>query len=251
MMPIAQAKRLVDEQKWYHSFEVIPGLWTAGKHFTPAKKILDDRHRVPQDLSGKTVLDIGALDAAYGFELENRGAKLTALDIQKPDFTGWNCAKKLRESAAEYIQGDCYELVNLVGGCKFDIISFFGVWYHLKHPLRAFEQVAACLKDDGVLLYEGACVREHLEAPGKTPEELKEFARQIADSPVPLTAYYADSVYGDKWSWFVPNAACVQEWLKTAGLASEFHSFGHERMAGNARKIPGAKISVDNPVWGP
>jgi 2-polyprenyl-3-methyl-5-hydroxy-6-metoxy-1,4-benzoquinol methylase len=46
------------------------------------------------------------------------------------------------------VQGSAYDLSTLCKQ-KFDVILFFGVWYHLKNPVRAFEEVATMLEDGG------------------------------------------------------------------------------------------------------
>ena len=162
---------------WMHSFELIPGVVTPGKwgRSYPGKT-LDEQYRIPwDDLNGRRVLDIGALDGMFSFELERRGAIVTAFDIQSPDVTGFNTAKEIIGSKVEYVQGDVYELHKYF--CeKFDLICFFGVWYHLKNPVAAFAQVANVLADEGVLLAEGACLYEHMEAPGIDSEDLRELA---------------------------------------------------------------------------
>src|SRR5437879_3540299 len=56
---------------WVHRIalpggRVTPGDWDTGKALS--------RLRLPEDLSGKTVLDVGAWDGLYSFEAEKRGA---------------------------------------------------------------------------------------------------------------------------------------------------------------------------------
>ena len=91
---------------------------------------------VPGNLAGQEVLDIGAWDGPYTFEFERRGAKVTALDIQNPDRTGFNVSKKILKSNAMYICASVYELPHEFKN-KFDIVFYSGVYYHLKNPLLA------------------------------------------------------------------------------------------------------------------
>ena len=56
---------------------------------------------IPEDLSGKTVLDIGTADGFYSFLAEHRGAKrVLALDYMK--FPGFDIAKKILNSNVEH-----------------------------------------------------------------------------------------------------------------------------------------------------
>ena len=251
-IPDPDAVAQVQRANWYHSFEVLPGLVTPGKMPTNARKTLDERFRLPEDLTGKRALDSGALDGPYAFELERRGARVVAMDIQDPDHTGFNTAKRVRHSKVEYIQGSAYDLAKLTTG-KFDIVCFFGVYYHMKHPLIAFEQIHSVLADDGVLLLEGECLLNHAEVPGSPRPVRSETVLTIATSDLPLTLFYARTYKGDITNWFIPNLACVRQWLEASALellshgTAESHPF--QRMFGVARKRKGARIEPDNPVW--
>ena len=249
---IDEVIRLVNAANWYHSYEVVPGVITPGNNFTNAVEIFDTRYSLPQDLSGKTALDIGTLDGPYAFEMERRGAKVTAMDIQHPDRTGFNTAKRVRGSSARYIQGSVYDLGSLLDQ-QFDIVTFFGVWYHLKNPVAAFEQLHRAVNDDGMLLFEGECFKSFAQLASGHPVEDLVMLRSVADSQIPVALYYSGAYKGDEWSWFVPNAACVGEWLATAGFEITAHGFWddhpHQRMYGSASKRPSFDTVVDNPVW--
>jgi tRNA (mo5U34)-methyltransferase len=61
----------------------------------------------------------------------------------------------------EYVQGSVYELTALLEN-RYDIVLFFGVWYHLKNPVRAFEEIAAILKESGMLYAEGEALFDYV-----------------------------------------------------------------------------------------
>ena len=247
------AVNMVSKASWYHSFEVLPGIITPGKHFTDAAATLNDRYNLSHNLEGMRALDIGALDGPYTFELERRGAEVVAMDLKDPGRTGFNTAKAVRGSKAQYIQGNVYDLSRLING-KFDLILFFGVWYHLKHPLVAFSEISKLLSDDGMLLLEGECLRNYVEFPGEgEAENPSELVRAMAESSLPITLFYADRYKGDKTNWFIPNLACILEWLRSSGFELTSHGFWdshpNQRMFGTAKKNPNYAIDVDNPVW--
>ena len=249
---LMEIRQLVNSASWYHSFEIARGIWTPGRMRTDPKKTLNDRFSLPEDLTGKRALDIGALDGPYTFEMERRGAEVTALDIQKPDRTGFNTARKVLNSRARYIEGNVYEIDTLLNGEKFDIITFFGVWYHLKNPILSFERITDVLADNGKLFFEGEILKTYAQLPDGAPVD-QSIARTLAECPVPLTLYYSGKYKEDSYSWFVPNIACLNEWLKTAGLKMVHHGFWddhpHQRLYGIAVKDRNAIYRVDNPVW--
>jgi len=82
-MNIATLYRKINAVQWYHRFEIVPGIFTPGKLPTNAKQSFS-HFQIPQDLTGKEVLEIGTWDGPIAFEAEARGATVTALDIQYP-----------------------------------------------------------------------------------------------------------------------------------------------------------------------
>lgn len=68
------------DKGWYHSFELPDGRKIEGynKLATLQKRL--SRFPIPQDLTGRRVLDIGAWDGWFSFEAEKRGASVTAVD---------------------------------------------------------------------------------------------------------------------------------------------------------------------------
>ena len=128
------------ERGWWHSFELPDGTQIQG-----VCKLSDLQGRIaqfpiPLDLRGKRVLDIGAWDGWFSFEMERRGAEVLAIDNwDNPRFHEMHA--KL-DSRVEYRQMDMYELTPQRIG-RFDIVLFMGVLYHLKHPLLALERVCA------------------------------------------------------------------------------------------------------------
>jgi len=73
-----KTRRLVERLTWYHAIDLGSGLVTPG--------IFDHRpylpfFGIPEDLSGMTVLDIGAASGFFSFEMERRGGTVTATDL--------------------------------------------------------------------------------------------------------------------------------------------------------------------------
>jgi tRNA (mo5U34)-methyltransferase len=132
----------------YHSIElpdgsVLPGLQPVG-HLRWRLGLFD----LPADLRGKRVLDVGAWDGWFSFECERRGAEVVAVDCIALDT--FHEAKELIGSRVEYLTLDVNELSARKLG-TFDIVLFFGVLYHLRHPLLGLEK-AVELSTDLVLI---------------------------------------------------------------------------------------------------
>ena len=60
---------------WYHSIELPDGGLIEGHQTIAQLRRRLDQFHIPADLTGKRVLDIGAWDGWFSFEMERRGAR--------------------------------------------------------------------------------------------------------------------------------------------------------------------------------
>jgi 2-polyprenyl-3-methyl-5-hydroxy-6-metoxy-1,4-benzoquinol methylase len=220
-------------KRWYHSFELAPGLHTQGE--VPAHPRRLEQVGMPDDLRGKRALDIGAWDGPYSFEMERRGAEVVAFDIQDPTHTGFDVARRILGSKVEYVRGSVYELTPERVG-TFDVVLYFGVFYHLKHPLKGFLNIQRVMRDDAALYLEGA-VLEASERHDRLLAKNADALRAVAH--LPLAYFSAGDAVGHWSNWFVPNLACVREWLLATGFRDpDLKLLGNNRGGGVAYKDP-------------
>ena len=204
---------------WHHYFDFGSGVVTkTGKEGDFCRRfqswIADG---LPEDLTNKTVLDVGAWDGFYSFEAENRGAKkvlatdsfiwenqeLYGLDHNFwRDFgagkQGFELARKILNSQVEDYNIDVLDLDPEVIG-DFDIVLFLGVLYHMKYPLIALEKLRSVTRE--LLILE-----THISL-------------ILSLFPQPLMRFYPNNELSqDITNWSGPNIALVKSWLLTAGF---------------------------------
>jgi tRNA (mo5U34)-methyltransferase len=232
-------ERRLASVRWYHRFEIAPGVMTPGHVIFDAAALLDSVG-IPSNLAGKRAIDIGTFDGPMAFELERRGAIVIALDVLEPGQTAFNVAKEIVGSRVRHVQGSVYDLTRLFSE-RFDLVCFLGVFYHLTDPVRAFQQIAEVLAEGGQVFFEGECLRSYAETLSGSGVR-NEFVRQIADSEIPL-ALCCPGEYKHSPNWFIPNFAGLRGWLRVAGLEVVTHSFReleydppHQRVKGLAAK---------------
>lgn len=208
-----EALRLVEEAKWYHRFEIRPGILSGGKsEFHPRANA--NMLCIPEELTGLKALDIGAWDGPLTFELERRGAQAYALDIQDPKRVGFDAARRIVGSKAVHYQGSVYDLP--CGELKdLDMVAFRGVYYHLKYPLLAFECIAASMKLGGTLHFEGEGLLRYIEDLSGKPVDLD--TKAMIDSDAPICLVYPNR-YKNSSNWFVPTPAALRSLLIAAGF---------------------------------
>lgn len=137
---------------WWHRIRI-------GEHVTPGKNYESDDTfdsiGFPNDLTGKTVLDIGCWDGYYSFRCEQLNAdRVVACDSLVWDNegitdAGFNFAHKALNSKVEKLHSAVEVLPEKNLG-KFDIVLMLGVLYHAKNPIQ-FMEIARDLSKDIVV----------------------------------------------------------------------------------------------------
>lgn len=219
-------QKIINSKKWYHGFEILPGIFTPGKSKQDSKSILDS-FQIQEDLHGLDALDVGTWDGPMALELAKRGANVVASDIQDPDLTCFNTMKKITKKKISYIQSSIYTLPEKTDQL-FDIITYQGVFYHLKNPSLGFDSVSKLLKDNGTVIIEGEVLKIYAEDINGNPVSSQE-AQSIAESQVPLIEFCPGSFKGMS-NWSIPNFAALKVMIQGAGLRiDEYRFFGREQ----------------------
>lgn len=192
----------VDEQPngfftWYHSFRFgnvyAPGTITSLKYQMWVSSL------IPENLEGKTVLDIGTADGFYSFLCESRGAK-KVVAVDWLEFPGFTAAHKILNSKVEFqklvvddstrgftkLKSDIGTINNIEE--KFDIVLLFGVLYHLPNPIMILQKL---FENTDMLL----------------------IASHIIDSEELAMYYYPEGslTTGDTTNWWVPTPSCLTD----------------------------------------
>ena len=136
----------IDALKWCHPLD-LGGIqtrpqWHVRRRFARRLKFL----QIPQDLTGKSVLDIGAWDGFFSFECERRGAaRVLAIDTFAWDHygkDGFLLAHEMLKSKVEH-QRCAAEDIDVATLGTFDLVLFLGVFYHLRSPIQVLDRIRA------------------------------------------------------------------------------------------------------------
>ena len=228
----------VKKEIWFHSIDLGDGIVTKGQKTQAALAKELSALRLP-DVRGKEVLDIGAFDGFYSFEMERRGARrVVALDLQvwevetnfseeyrrhcltsgfdpdppyKTEWLQWSgrpgeLPGKRRFDIAHAALGSRVEVVVrdfMRTGPEdigtFDVVLFLGVLYHMQDPLGAMKRVASLTRQVAVIETEAIFTRD-LEQ-----RALCEF-------------FASDELNSDYSNWWAPNAQALTGLCTAAGF---------------------------------
>src|SRR6202007_292830 len=118
------------QKGWWHSFELPDGRTIQGVNDIAGLKNRIGQFPISPDLRGKRVLDIGAWDGWFSFEMERRGAEVVAIDCwDNPRFREIH---SIYNSRIEYRQMDVMEIAPESIG-RVDGVVFLGVLSRLEN----------------------------------------------------------------------------------------------------------------------
>ncbi|HEY4008756.1 MAG TPA: TIGR04290 family methyltransferase [Acidobacteriaceae bacterium] len=216
----AMRRRIEELGPWFHNLR-IEGVETAPEHFLgdyPQIKFQHFRDAIPADLTGKSVLDIGCNAGFYSFEMKRRGAaRVLGIDTDEHYLKQARFAAEVTGDDVEFRRLPVWDVGSL--GERFDLVIFMGVLYHLRHPLLALDLIHEHVAKD-LLLFQS------MQRGSREIAELDEDYEFNAPCPFDEAGYpkmhFIERRYShDETNWWVPNRACVEAMLRSAGFVIE------------------------------
>jgi tRNA (mo5U34)-methyltransferase len=214
--------RAAELEPWFHNLN-LKGVRTAPDHFLgdyPAVKWERFAAAMPANLSGKSVLDIGCNAGFYAMEMKRRGAARVLGIDSDPDYLAQaRFAAEVEELDIELRQMSVYDVGAL--GERFDLVLFVGVLYHLRHPLLALDLIHEHVADD-LLVFQS--MQRGSEGVLPLHEDYEFWETAIFDDPRYPRLHFVERRYAhDITNWWVPNRACSEAMLRSAGFRIVSH----------------------------
>ena len=202
---------------WFHNID-LQGIQTAPNHFLgdyPRCKFAGFADAIPQDLTGKTVLDIGCNGGFYSIEMKRRGAeRVLGIDFDERYLAQAKLAAETLGMDIEFRRMSVYDVKDLEE--KFDVVIFMGVLYHLRHPLLALDIIHEHVARD-LLVFQS--MQRGSEKEADVSEDYLFWQTDIFDRPEFPRMYFVEKKYaGDPTNWWIPNRSCAEAMLRSAGF---------------------------------
>jgi 2-polyprenyl-3-methyl-5-hydroxy-6-metoxy-1,4-benzoquinol methylase len=205
--------------EWYHTMELPGGVVTKG--FFDHRPILD-KYDLPERLDGMRALDVGTFDGLWAFELERRGAEVIAIDVPDAESLDWPAPLRKKEITRFQPRTPNFELARTALGSKvrrefvsvydvtpealgtFDLVHSSSILIHLRDPVGALMAMKRVCKTGGQVRI---CEEVHRRL-------------DLLSRRAPLAKFQALSHH---LTWWVPNRACLEQWLEAAGFVGVGH----------------------------
>jgi tRNA (mo5U34)-methyltransferase len=210
-------RRVRELGSWFHNLN-LKGVRTAPDHFLgdyPAMKWRNFAHAIPEDLTGKTVLDIGCNGGFYSIEMKRRGAdRVLGVDFDERYLAQARFAAEVMGADIEFRQLSVYDVATL--GEKFDVVFFMGVLYHLRHPLLALDLIWEHVAKD-MLVFQSM-----LRGPAEVFPVEEDYPFSVAghfeEPGYPRMVFVEHKYSNDGTNWWIPNRAGAEAMLRSAGF---------------------------------
>ncbi|NOX26142.1 MAG: tRNA 5-methoxyuridine(34)/uridine 5-oxyacetic acid(34) synthase CmoB [Deltaproteobacteria bacterium] len=150
------------------------------------------------DLRGRVIADIGCNNGYYMFRMAAANpAMVLGFEPYVQHYYAFRALNRLAGQDNLRVEPFGVEDIGLFPEC-FDVIFLMGIIYHRASPVEMLRQIRAALKPGGLLIVESQAI------PG--------------DEPVAL---FPESRYAKvPGTYFIPTAACLQNWLKRTGFSA-------------------------------
>lgn len=212
------AREIAELGDWFHNID-LHGVLTAPNHFLgdfPNVKWKYIEKVIPRDLSGSSVLDIGCNGGFYSIQMKRRGAKrVLGIDVDDRYLNQGRYAARTLGLDIEFEHRSVYEVAKISG--EFEFVIFMGVFYHLRYPLYAMDNVVKKLSRGGKLLFQTM-----LRGSEETREWEKDYHfwnKEVFETREFPRMYFIEHMYAsDYTNWWIPNRACAEAMLRSSGL---------------------------------
>ena len=215
-------QRVSELGPWFHNLN-LGGVQTAPEHFLgdyPAVKWQRFAGSIPPDLTGRSVLDIGCNAGFYAIEMKRRGAaRVLGLDTDERYLAQARFAAEVEAADIEFRRMSVYELPKL--GERFDLVLFMGVLYHLRHPLLALDILHEHVVGD-MLVFQ-SMLRGSADAGAVDPDYVFWQTDHFEEPSYPRMYFVEHKYSGDPTNWWIPNRACAEAMLRSAGFEIVAH----------------------------
>lgn len=199
---------------WYHKIDLNGEITPGNLPHCP------EAYKIPDDLTGKRVLDVGAWDGYWTFEALKRGAKevvaidnwsdMPFVDTHKiQEWATFDFCKRVLGYGNE-CQRHTMSIYDVETLGMFDVVFFFGALYHCRYPLLALDKLSAVCS--GEIYIETAMCDDFSPYRGLIG------AGYANKRDVVMEFYPHDELGQIASNWWAPSSACLLSMVESSGF---------------------------------
>ena len=214
-----EKKRVRELGWWYQDFELPSGARTGSsraRSYRPEERWRRIEPFVPQDLAGRSVLDVGGNAGYFSIQMKLRGAGRCVLVEPYEEFAAQaNYAAEAFKVELEVVNEDVHAYC-LTTEERFDYVLFLGLFYHLKYPLIVLDRLAEMTKQR--IYFHSYSVGDEKRPNFDSLRGAEPSDEEIADPAFPYMKFIEGSYEGDPTNWWFPSHTSLEPMLRSAGI---------------------------------
>jgi tRNA (mo5U34)-methyltransferase len=214
------AARLPDLETWHHAIDLGDGVTTPTNPsgaYDPELRWKVMRPFLPDDLKGRSVLDLGCNSGYFSVKFKQLGAdRVVAVDSARKAIRQATFLSEWFEVDIEIVHKDAH-VYCLTCDERFDYVVFLGTFYHLKYGTLVLDRLAEMTRS---ILFFQTVRMDTLPHSPEVQENLRYPDREmLLSSPeVPRQMFIERRFENDLTNWWVVNHAALHAFLRSAGL---------------------------------
>jgi hypothetical protein len=170
------------------------------------------------NVNGKSVLELGPLEAGHSYMLEKAGAKVTGVEGNLQAFLKCLIVKNIYNLSATFLLGDFVTYLESSQTPKYDVILASGVLYHMTDPLRFLP--ALSMKSDVLFFW------THYYNRAKPRQEIKQKPEIILFKGKKI-GYYLYSYINTKSANFIGGMHPYSHWMERECILKVLSALGY------------------------
>ena len=211
-------RRVAELGWWYHHFELPNGVWTGDGQppaYDPSERWALIAPHLPDDLRGKSVLDVGGNSGFFSVQMKLRGAGKCVMVEPIASFVEQAKFVFLQFGVRVKIVNDDVHTYCLTTRERFDYVVFLGLFYHLKYPGLVLDRLAEMTKT--LMLFQSHIQGRPTESgDAVVPADLDR--EDLATETMPRMSFIEEAYLGDVSNWWIPNYQALEPLARSAGL---------------------------------
>lgn len=214
------AARLPGLGTWHHIIDLGDGVSTPTNPsgaYDPNLRWNVMRPFLPDDLKGKSVLDLGCNSGFFSVRFKELGAdRVVAVDSGEKAIRQATFLSEWFEADLEIVHEDAH-VYCLTCNERFDYIVFLGTFYHLKYGTLVLDRLAEMTRS--ILFFQTV----RMDALSDSPEAQENLGysdreRLLTSPEVPRQMFIERRFENDLSNWWIVNDAALRAFLRSAGL---------------------------------
>lgn len=203
--------------------------------------------RAAGGVRGKRVLELGPLEGAHSYQLEQLGASVVAIESNQLAFQRCLIAKNALSMKTKFLLGDFIPYLQSTND-RYDHVFAAGVLYHMQDPARVIQDI--CRIADSVYLWTHHYDETALRA---SPKVWKSFSTAVERKAKigDLTVSYHERIYGSKSVTYLMPGFCggmhnKTYWMSLPDIQATLKACGFEVRAleNNLNHVHGPCVSL-------